>query len=172
MGKSRQQLFAHLSLTVWLLLVLPSACTLPKIVVLEDHLTAEQHNDLGYVYEQKKIYDLAEKEYLLAAGKRENWAVPYFNLGNLAYRTGDYRKSEEYFRKSLTHDPGNTDAMNNLANALLRQDRFREARLMIEQALQTRQKEAYLETLKEIQHREALPPARVGDHPKEGGRDR
>jgi Flp pilus assembly protein TadD len=172
MGKSRQQLLAPLPLAVWLLLIVPTACTLPKIVVLEDSLTAEQHNDLGYIYEQKKIYDLAEKEYLLAVGKRENWPVPYFNLGNLAYTMGDYRKSEDFFRKSLAHDPGNTDAMNNLANALLRQDRFREARLLIEQALQTRHKDAYLETLKEIQRREALPPAHAGENPQKGGRRR
>jgi len=162
MGKSRQQFFTGLPVAIWLLLILPLlfSCTLPRIVVLEDTLTAEQHNDLGYVYEQKKIYDLAEKEYLLAVKKREDWPAPYFNLGNLAYKMGDYRKSEDFFRKSLKYDPNNTDVMNNLANALLVQDRLREARLLIEKALQTSRKDAYLDTLKEIQKKEALPPVR------------
>jgi Flp pilus assembly protein TadD len=162
MAESRQQLFTYLPLAIFLLWILPSACTMPKIVVLEDTLTAEQHNDLGYVYEQKKIYDLAEKEYLLAVKKREEWPVPYFNLGNLAYKLGDFRKAEAFFRKALKYDPDNTDAMNNLANALLMLDRLREARLLIEKALQTNRKDAYLDTLREIQKRESLPPQDPG----------
>jgi hypothetical protein len=76
MEKNRQQLLTHLPLAIWLFLMMPAGCALPKVVVLEDTLTAEQHNDLGYVYEQKKIYDLAEKEYLLAVKKRKEWPVP------------------------------------------------------------------------------------------------
>ncbi len=156
MAKNRQQLLTCLPVAIWLLVILPSACTVPQIVVIEDTLTAEQHNDLGYVYEQKKAYDLAEKEYLLAVKKREVWPVPYFNLGNLAYRTGDYKKSEDFFRKVLTLDPNNTDAMNNLAYALLMQGRLQEARLLVEKALQIRHKDEYEDTLKEIRKKESL----------------
>ncbi|HRR40349.1 MAG TPA: tetratricopeptide repeat protein [Syntrophales bacterium] len=124
--------------------------------MIEDSLTAEQHNDLGYVYEQKKAYELAEKEYLLAVKKREDWPIPYFNLGNLACKTGNYKKSEDFFRKVLTLDPNNTDAMNNLAVALLMQDRLQEAKLLVEKALKTRHKDEYEDTLKEIQKKEVL----------------
>ena len=81
MGKSGQKLFAGLQVAVSLILIAPLlfSCALPRVVVLEDSLTAEQHNDLGYVYEQKEIFDLAEKEYLLAVKKRKEWQVPYFN---------------------------------------------------------------------------------------------
>lgn len=141
-----------------LILLLATSCSIPEIVVLEDPLTAEQHNDLGFVYEQKKLYDLAEKEYLHAVKKREDWWIPYFNLGNLAFRRGDYKKSEDFFRKALRYDPMNTDAMNNLAYTLLMQNRLREARAIIEKAIQMKPKEAYLETLEEIKKREILSP--------------
>jgi len=94
--KPANSFFTCLPVTIWLLVMLPSACTFPRIVMIEDTLTAEQHNDLGYVYEQKQAYELAEKEYLLAVKKREVWPVPYFNLGNLAYKTGNYTKSEDF----------------------------------------------------------------------------
>ena len=160
MGKSGQKLFAGLPVAILLFVavLLLSSCALPKIVVLEDRLTAEQHNDLGYVYEQKGIFDLAEKEYLLAVKKRKDWQVPYFNLGNLAFKMGDYKKSENFFRSVLKYDPNNPDVMNNLANALLMQQRHREARQMIEQALRIENKEEYLDTLGTIQKSENSAP--------------
>lgn len=155
MGKSGQKLFAGLPVAVSLLLIAPLlfSCALPRVVVLEDSLTAEQHNDLGYVYEQKEIFDLAEKEYLLAVKKRKEWHVPYFNLGNLMFRTEDYKKSEDFFRKALKYDPNSPDAMNNLANALMMQARYREAELMIEQALRIENKKEYIDTLETIEKR-------------------
>ena len=135
-----------------------SSCALPKIVIMEDTLTAEQHNDLGYVYEQRGMPDLAGKEYLLAAKKRDDWPVPYFNLGNLMYKMGDFRKSENFFRTSLHYDPNNPDVINNLANALLMQERHQEARQMIEQALRIGSKKEYLETLEAVEKREGASP--------------
>ena len=157
MGKRGQKLFAGLPVAVSLLLIVPLlfSCALPRVVVLEDSLTAEQHNDLGYVYEQKEIFDLAEKEYLLAVKKRKEWHVPYFNLGNLMFKTEDYKKSEDFFRKALKYDPNNPDAMNNLANALMMQARYREAALMIEQALRIENKKEYIDTLETIEKRKS-----------------
>ena len=160
MGKTGQKLFAGLPVAILLFVavLLLSSCALPKIVVLEDRLTAEQHNDLGYVYEQKGIFDLAEKEYLLAVKKREDWHVPYFNLGNLMFKMGDYKKSENFFRTALNYNPNNSDVMNNLANALLMQERHREARQVIEQALRIENKQEYLDTLRTIEKRESAAP--------------
>jgi len=160
MEASRQKLFVGLSVAILLFVavLLLSSCALPKIVVLEDRLTAEQHNDLGYVYEQKGIFDLAEKEYLLAVKKREDWHVPYFNLGNLMFKMGDYKKSENFFLTALNYNPNNSDVMNNLANALLMQERHREARQMIEHALRIENKQEYLDTLRTIEKRESAAP--------------
>jgi Flp pilus assembly protein TadD len=158
MGKSRQKLLAGLPVTILLLVALLSSCSLPKIVVMEDRLTAEQHNDLGYVYEQKGIFDDAEKEYLLAIKKREDWYVPYFNLGNLMFTRGDFKRSADSFRNALNYNPDNPDIMNNLANVLLMQDRYGEARRMIGQALRIENKQEYLDTLEAIKKREIMAP--------------
>ena len=128
---------------------------MPQIIVLEDTLTAEEHNDLGVIYEKKGLTDLAEKEYLKASGKREEWMVPYFNLGNLCYKSGDYSRSEGFFRKALKRAPGNPDVMNNLANALLMQGRIDEARKTIEEALAIDRKEEYLDTYRKILDKES-----------------
>src|SRR5512136_2635523 len=103
MGKVRFKLPPGLSLKIYLAMfvLLLSSCAMPKVVILEDKLTAEEHNDLGYVYENKGMDDLAEKEYLLALKKHEYWAVPLFNVGNLYFKKADYAKSELYFRKAL-----------------------------------------------------------------------
>ena len=128
---------------------------MPQIIVLEDTLTAEEHNDLGVIYEKKGLTDLAEKEYLKASGKREEWMVPYFNLGNLCYKSGDYSRSEGFFRGALERAPGNPDVMNNLANALLMQGRIDEARKTIEEALAIDRKEEYLDTYRKILDKES-----------------
>lgn len=164
MAKGRQYVSAGLSLVLASLLplLLVTACALPKIVVLEDSLTAEEHNDLGYVYEQKEMYDLARKEYLLAAGKRDDWDIPYFNLGCLAFKNGEYPAAEEFFRKALSRAPDNADAMNNLANALLMQKRRDEARRIMEKALSIEDKEAYRDTVRKI---DDIPPSPGAHHP-------
>ncbi len=146
---------SSLRLVAVVLLFLICACAVPQVIILEDTLTAEQHNDLGVIYEKKGLTELAEKEYLKASGKREDWMVPYFNLGNLYYREGDYSRSEIFFRKALERAPGNPDVMNNLANALLMQGQIVEAKKTIEAALAVDRKEEYLDTHRKILERES-----------------
>ena len=127
---------------------------MPQVVIIEDTLTAEQHSDLGVIYENKGLFDLAEKEYGLASGKRKDWAVPRFNLGNLFYKRGDFGKAEGFYREALDRDPGNPDALNNLANALLMQGRRGEAKALVEKALAVERKEEYLDTYRRIVEKE------------------
>ena len=93
MGKSGQKLFAGLPVAILLFLIvlLLSSCALPKIVVLEDKLTAEQHNDLGYVYEQKGYSISPRRSICWRSRSGKDWQVPYFNLGNLMFKMGDYK---------------------------------------------------------------------------------
>lgn len=152
MGKAGFKLFINLQIIIWMILpflLLPS-CTMPKVIILEDKLTAEQHNDLGYVYETKGMDDLAEKEYNLALKKRGDWITPMFNMGNLYFRKGDYNISESYYRKVLKIEPTNADAMNNLANALLMQRHCQEAGKMVDQAIRSDGKTEYLDTRRKI----------------------
>ncbi len=127
-----------------------AACSMPRIVVLHDPLSAKEHIDLGVIYEQKGMLDLAEKEYLKAVDKQSNWAIPYFNLGNLAYKRKDLRGAEGYYRKALTLDNQNPDIMNNLASLLHQTGRDDEAGTLIDKALSLQLKDEYLDTQRTI----------------------
>ena len=150
MEERRLRLLAHLALMCSLFVFAPAACSMPRIVVLKDPLSAKEHVDLGVVYEQKGMLDLAEKEYLKASDKQADWAIPYFNLGNVAYERKDLKVAEAYYRKALKLDERNPDVMNNLASLLHETGRDDEAGVLIEKALSLQQKEEYLDTERSI----------------------
>lgn len=138
----------------FILIIFFTACFFPKVVFLEDTLSAEEHNDLGVIYLKQKKYGLAEKEFLKAIKKEPQWDVPYYNLGNNYYFEGDLKRSEEYFRKAIKLNDKNTDAMNNLAHLLSEQCRKEEALEWIKKAISIHIKDAYLDTLKNIESNE------------------
>ena len=146
MGKERLRLSFGLALIAVL-----TACSTPGIVILEDPLTAREHVDLGLSYELQGRMDLAEREYLKAAGKERDWSVPYFNLGNVAYSNGDLAAAEKHYSRALERDPKNPDIMNNLATVLHEQGMDARARALIEQALGIRHRQEYLDTLRRIE---------------------
>ncbi|MCX7857229.1 MAG: tetratricopeptide repeat protein [Deltaproteobacteria bacterium] len=127
------------------------ACGKITFVAPYNHLSAEEHNDLGRIYEDKGLLDLAEKEYEKAKKKNKGWFVPYFNLGNIEFKRNRYGKAEKWYRMALKINPGNPDVMNNLALCLLRQGKTEKAREMVHRALSIERKQEYLDTLKEIE---------------------
>lgn len=145
MEEERMRIPVRLALTCAFIVLASAACSTPKIVVLGDPLSAQEHVDLGLAYEQKGLFALAEKEYLKAAEMKAAWAVPYFNLGNLACRKQDLKTAEGYYRRALELDP-NPDIMNNLAIVLHGMNRTDEALAMIERALSIQRKDEYLDT--------------------------
>jgi Flp pilus assembly protein TadD len=142
-----------IKIIIFLLSILIYSCTLPRIVVLDDPLSASEHNDLGVIYEQKGLYDLAEKEYAKAYKKQTEWATPYFNLGNLYFKKADYRKSEDYYRKAMKMDGNNPDVLNNLAYLLCILGKYPEAKMLAEKALSIERKKEYLDTYNKILER-------------------
>ncbi len=48
-------------------MLLATACSFPRVIVLKDPLTPEEHLNLGVTYEQQGDFDNAIKEYSLAA---------------------------------------------------------------------------------------------------------
>jgi Flp pilus assembly protein TadD len=153
MEEKRLCLLARLALIPAVIVLVSTACSMPRIVVMNDPLSAHEHNDLGLAYEQKGMLDLAEKEYLKAADKKAGWAVPYFNLGNIAYGKKDLKAAERYYRKALELDKENPDIMNNLATLLHDMGRNEEAMALIDKALSIQHKAEYLDTKQKI----ALP---------------
>jgi len=126
------------------------SCSTPRLVIMKDPLNSAEHNDLGLIYEQKGMFDLAQKEYLKAAEKDGSWALPLFNLGNLSYGRGDLPAAEQYYRRALALDDTNTDVMNNLANVLHELGRNSEAAELISKALSRERRPEYLDTYEKI----------------------
>jgi Flp pilus assembly protein TadD len=130
-----------------------AGCTMPKIVILDDPLTAEQHNDLGVAYEQKGDFGLAEKEYDKALKKNREWVIPYLNLGHLYYRQDRLDKAENILREGLRIKGDHPDLLNNLAWVLMEKGRLEHAQYLIDKAISIDDKEEYRDTRREILER-------------------
>jgi tetratricopeptide (TPR) repeat protein len=88
-----------------------SSCSLPRILVLHDPLTPEEHINLGVAYEGKGELDAALKEYRLASGKLP---IAYLYAGNVYFQKKEFPDAEKAYKKAIekTDDP---TACNNLA---------------------------------------------------------
>jgi len=93
------------------------------LVLLHDPLTASEHNDLGVAYEATGQLDLAASEYRHALRLDPHQNQACVNLGNMEAARGRWRSAENHYRRALADSSTNVDAMNNLAVALLKQDR-------------------------------------------------
>lgn len=87
-------------------------CALPRIIVLDDPLSPEEHLNLGVAYEQNKEYDSALKEYEKAS---KNLPVAYLYMGNIYFSKKEFREAEWFYKKVIDEDSKNADAYNNLA---------------------------------------------------------
>jgi tetratricopeptide (TPR) repeat protein len=102
----------RLCATAVFLLILVSSCNVPRIIILDDPLTPEEHINLGVAYERKDEWDNALKEYEAAAGKLP---VGYLYLGNIYFQQGAYDKAESAYMRVINELPHLADAYNNLA---------------------------------------------------------
>ena len=141
-----------------LVLVLMQACAMPKIVVFDDPLTAQQHNDLGVAYEEKGDFGLAEKEFEKALKKNRDWVIPYLNLGHLYYRQDKLDRAEHILREGLRAKGDHPDLLNNLAWVLMEKGRLEHARYLIDRAISIEDKEEYRDTRREILERMKQKP--------------
>jgi Tfp pilus assembly protein PilF len=123
---------------------------IPQIIVVDDPLTAEQHNDLGVAYEEKGDYPLAEKEYEKAIKKNREWVIPYLNLGHLYYRQDKLDQAEKALREGLRVKGDHPDLLNNLAWILMEKGQLKEAKTLIDKAISIEDKEEYRDTRQEI----------------------
>jgi tetratricopeptide (TPR) repeat protein len=128
-------------------------CSLLGVYVVEDSLTAAEHNDLGVVYEGQNKLKPAIKEYQKAIKKDDVWHIPYFNLGNVHYKLSEPHKAIKYYRMALKRSPENPDIMNNLACALLKTGDDLGAEKWIEKAIAIDAKPEFLDTRDKIRAR-------------------
>ena len=103
-----------------LVLLLAGGCSrLPRIIVLEDPLTAAEHVELGVAYERKGELDLARREYERALQKDRKFYRARLNLGNIFLTKKEYGKAREEYLLALELRPGDADATNNLSWAAI-----------------------------------------------------
>ena len=108
----------------------------PRIIVLTDPLTAEEHLALGVAYERNGEFDLAIREYEQALRKEKDFFQARVNLGNARLAKKEYGKAEEEYRKALEVRPGDPEATNNLAwAAIFTGERMEEAAARMEAVL-------------------------------------
>lgn len=136
-----------------LLMIALAGCAMPKIVVFDDPLTAQQHNDLGVAYEGKGDFGLAEKEYEKALKMNREWVIPYLNLGHLYYRQDKLDRAEHILREGLRAKGDHPDLLNNLAWVLMEKGRLEHAQYLIDKAISIEDKEEYRDTRREILER-------------------
>jgi tetratricopeptide (TPR) repeat protein len=94
------------------LTILSAGCSFPKIIILKDPLTPEEHLNLGVAYERRGEFDQAIREYQAAA---EKVPVAFLYLGNAYFLKNDWDQAEIYFKKAIEKDAKNAAAHNNLA---------------------------------------------------------
>lgn len=111
MGKNRILDACYKAIGLVVLLIITSSCGLPRIIVLNDPLTPEEHINLGVSYENKGELDAALKEYETASKKLP---IAYLYIGNIYFQKNDFENAEKNFKKAIkkTED---LMAYNNLA---------------------------------------------------------
>ena len=107
-------------LPLLLVLLLAGGCSrIPRIIVLEDPLTAAEHVELGVAYERKGELDLARREYERALRKDGKFYRARVNLGNIFLAKKEYGKAREEYLLALELRPGDAEATNNLSWAAI-----------------------------------------------------
>ena len=94
-----------------------------RFVILNDALTAPEHNDLGVAYENQRQPELAAREYRKALRRDPHFVRARVNLGNLDAAAGRWSAAEGSYRRALLDAPDDADALNNLAVTLVRRGR-------------------------------------------------
>jgi tetratricopeptide (TPR) repeat protein len=97
-----------------------AACArVPKIIVLEDPLSADEHVTLGVAYERQGELELAAREYERAIRKDKACFPARRNLGNVRLAETRYDAAREEYLEALSLRPGDPEATNNLAWAAI-----------------------------------------------------
>uniref|UniRef100_UPI004026E2D4 tetratricopeptide repeat protein n=1 Tax=Candidatus Wunengus sp. YC61 TaxID=3367698 RepID=UPI004026E2D4 len=111
-GKTHTTPFLFIILLAACCLLLAGGCAMPKIIILDDPLSPEEHITLGVVYEKKGEIDNALKEYKLASKKLP---LAYLYMGNIYFQKNEFDEAESAYKKAIKKNPDHSDAYNNLA---------------------------------------------------------
>ena len=151
MEKNRVLGNSALSLLTAGLLFCLCSCSLPRILVLNDPLTPQEHINLGVSYERSgKLYE-ALKEYEIAS---RTLPVAYLYMGNILFQKKEFPGAEECYREAIDRT-GNPGAYNNLAWLYYTTNRnLDEAEKLAKKAVELApDKEEFKDTLKKIKEK-------------------
>jgi len=96
--------------------LLAGCASLHGSIFMEDPLSAEEHNNLGVIYEREGKNTLAVREYKRAINSDDKLITPLVNLGNVYFGEGEYTQAEKYYKRALKKDETTLEAANNLAS--------------------------------------------------------
>ena len=148
--------FSSLLFALLALLVL-SGCSFPRLIILKDPLTPEEHVNLGVTYEKQGDLDEAIREYNLAAKKLPR---AYLYLGNAYFQKQDWKRAEDSYQKAIRKEPENSDAFNNLAWLYYtRNENLEEAEKLAQKAIELNpaKEDLYRDTLDKIREIKKRP---------------
>ena len=91
--------------------------------------TPAEVNNSGHDPYLSGDYAAALEAYRLAQERSSESGEPFYNSGNVLYRTGEYEDSVQYFDESLKHAQGElrSSGFFNRGNALFQQQQYRQA---------------------------------------------
>lgn len=119
----RRSYSIYIILTTLIVLVLLGCAGLPKIIILNDPLSADEHARLGRIYESQGKDDLALAQYKAGIKKDKRNVLLWRYLAELSYRQGDFKTAENALEKAAKLQPKDGDLYNNLAWVYIKQDR-------------------------------------------------
>jgi tetratricopeptide (TPR) repeat protein len=129
---------AHRILAACILLVMFSGCSLPKIIILNDPLSAAEHDNLGRIYESQGKFDLAVQQYKAALNRDPKSLPSLLLLGDLSFKIKNYSEAESSYEKAGNLQPDNGDIYNDLCWVYLEQNvDLQKAAALIEKAMTT-----------------------------------
>jgi len=111
MEKNRFLDSCHKAIGLFVSIVLLASCSMPRIIVLHDPLTPEEHINLGLSYEKDGEHDAALKEYKTASKKLP---IAYLYIGNILFQHNDYDGAIKAYKRAISKT-GDPRAHNNLA---------------------------------------------------------
>ncbi len=144
----------NFSIFVAICLFLTAGCSMPKIIVLHDPLTAEEHLMMGLSREKAGLFNEAIKHYEEAS---KSDARGFLSLGNLYFNLNKYDEAEENYKKAINKNDKLADAYNNLAWLyFLKKQNLEEAERLVKKAIELENNnpdrvKIYEDTLRKIQ---------------------
>jgi len=130
-----------------------SACSIPRIIIIKDPLTPEEHLNLGVAYERSGEFDQAIREYQLAAKKLP---IAFLYLGNAYFLRNDWDQAEICYKKAIKKDAKNAAAHNNLAWLYYQKGKnLEEAEALAQKAIEldSSQSSVYRDTLEKVREK-------------------